>query len=102
MLTTSGSTDFTTGAKPVLLGPSFGSANFNDACILLGIKFWLARANPKPAMPKAKSAANVITWGFWLNLKAFILYPPRDRMPFLCYCLRNLRELPAPHRKTRE
>jgi hypothetical protein len=83
MLTTSGNTDFTMGAKPVLLGPSFGSANFNDACILLGSKFWLARANPKPAKPKTKSIANVAACGFWLNLEPFILSPPGDLMPFL-------------------
>ena len=44
MFTTFGRTSLTIGANPVLLGPSLGSASFNDACTRDVLTASLARA----------------------------------------------------------
>src|SRR5262245_39013957 len=54
MFTTEGNTAFTTGAKLALLGPRFGSASFKVAGGLAVNNFWLARAAPMPATPRAR------------------------------------------------
>src|SRR5678815_5119591 len=64
MLTTAGTTDFTTGAKPILLGPWFGSASFNDAGGFPANNFWLARATLNPAAPSATASPSARTLGF--------------------------------------
>jgi hypothetical protein len=80
IFTTSGKTDFTTGAKPALLGPSFGSANFSEACTLpenLENNVWLARATPNPAAPTRKIIANAVVFGFPQNCDGFMFSPSR-------------------------
>ena len=75
IFTTSGNTDFTTGAKPVLLGPSAGSAIFMEICTP-GVKnFWLARATPQPAIPSKRIIAPARIFDFPLNLCKFMVSP---------------------------
>src|ERR1700687_4222986 len=65
------------GAKPALLGPSFGSANFNVACALPENKVWPARTTPNPAAPTKIiiASASAIAFGLPQNLHGFMFSP---------------------------
>jgi hypothetical protein len=70
-----------TGAKPVLLGPSAGSASFKEICTP-GVKnFWLARATPHPANPRKRIMAAARILDFPPNLCKF--------MGFSLFAIRN-------------
>ena len=64
-----------TGAKPVLLGPSAGSASFMEICTP-GVKnFWLARATPHPAIPSKRIIAPARIFDLPPNLCKFMVSP---------------------------
>src|ERR1035437_6285935 len=74
MVTTAGNTFFTTGAKPVRLGPSFASAKWNDAGGL-AFKARSTPAMPRPPRPSARDTASTAALGCPKSPFSFI-YPP--------------------------